>query len=654
VYVVFGLHILHWKRTGRSLAPLELNEVMYTLELGIITAGFLFMCFLALGTLVFGRFFCSWACHIMVLQDLCSWLLGKLGLRHKPIRSRLLLLVPPLTAFYMFIWPQVVRAWQSRALPTFHWASDAEGWASLVTSNFWRNLPSAPIIALTFLTCGFVIVYLLGTRTFCNYVCPYGAIFALADRFSPLRIRVNDSCRQCGTCTQACTSGIRVHEEVKQHGLVVNPACLKDLDCVGSCPQHALRVAVARPALFKSWRTGRFGTLPYDFSFGEELVLAVVFLFGLLTFRGLYSRIPFLLALALAAVLAYLTVVALRLWSGRQKRTRGVAIAYTAFMIAAVAFVGHCAFVRYHEWLGLGETRQIQHTDDAQAATALAPVAYAHLQTADRWGLISNPNVERCILALSARSLQLTDAVRYAERLLQRYPDDCGVRLQLAQCLLRGARPADAEPHLRKIVAQAGGSSADAKQILLETRQALASVLLSRGDFAGAATELRAVVALEPKSPDAQAQLGGVLAEIGQFDDAIASLRSATQLDPTLAGAHYNLGAILGRLGRYAEAVPAYEQALRYAPNDGDLLNNLGFALLRTGQIDRAEESLQRALAVNPQHAGAHFNLGQLYAARDDAQRAQAHLQAAARLDPRYAVPQDTGTSESTNKPVRQ
>ena len=98
VYVLFAIHIIHWKIKGTTLAPLELNEVMYTLELGIITAGFLFMGALVLGTLFFGRFFCSWACHIMVLQDLCAYLFRKVGIRAKPIRSRLLLWVPALTA----------------------------------------------------------------------------------------------------------------------------------------------------------------------------------------------------------------------------------------------------------------------------------------------------------------------------------------------------------------------------------------------------------------------------------------------------------------------------------------------------------------------------------------------------------------------------
>jgi hypothetical protein len=38
-----AVHIVHWRIAGKTLAPLELNEVMYTFELGIVTAGFLFM-----------------------------------------------------------------------------------------------------------------------------------------------------------------------------------------------------------------------------------------------------------------------------------------------------------------------------------------------------------------------------------------------------------------------------------------------------------------------------------------------------------------------------------------------------------------------------------------------------------------------------------
>lgn len=109
VYVLMTLHWAHWHFTGKSLAPLELNEVMHTLELGIITAGFLFMCLATLSVLIFGRFFCSWGCHILALEDGSAWLLGRIGIRPKLIRSRVLLLVPAGAMGYMFLWPQAKR-----------------------------------------------------------------------------------------------------------------------------------------------------------------------------------------------------------------------------------------------------------------------------------------------------------------------------------------------------------------------------------------------------------------------------------------------------------------------------------------------------------------------------------------------------------------
>ncbi|MDX1388453.1 MAG: 4Fe-4S binding protein, partial [Acidobacteriota bacterium] len=227
VYVLFGIHIAHWKIAGKTLAPLELNEVMYTLELGIVTAGFLFMVIAAASVVFFGRFFCSWACHILALEDLAAWLLKKVGIRPRPVRSRVLLLVPPLALFYMFIFPQVMRVMEGRPFPGLRVFTDLDGWGSFVTNDYWRNLPGPWITGFTFLVCGFLIVYILGSRSFCRYACPYGAVFALADRFAPGQIMAGENCEQCGKCTAACTSDIRGHEELKQFGRVVSSACLK-------------------------------------------------------------------------------------------------------------------------------------------------------------------------------------------------------------------------------------------------------------------------------------------------------------------------------------------------------------------------------------------------------------------------------------------
>jgi tetratricopeptide (TPR) repeat protein/polyferredoxin len=649
VYVVFAIHIIHWKLSGRTLAPLELNEVMYTLELGIITAGFLFMGALVLGTLIFGRFFCSWACHIMVLQDLCAWLLRKCGIRRKPIRSRLLLLVPPLTASYMFIWPQLLRAWESRAIPTFHLRADTEGWASFVTENFWRNLPGPWIIALTFLVCGFAIVYLMGSRTFCTYVCPYGAVFALADRFSPGRIVVSDKCRQCATCTAACTCGVRVHDEVKAHKMIANPACLKCLDCVAACPEGALRYTFTAPALFKSRRTGgRFGRIPYDYSRLEELILALVFLVSVLSFRGLYSRVPFLLSLAMGVILGFLTVAALRLISQSEvtfstiplktaKRVTPAGRAFALAVIALLGFLAHSAFVRYHEYTGLRQARALRPLSDPEVRQARAATARGHLITADRWGLIRNPRVERSLLTAAAYLDDAATIESMASRVLRRDPCDSRTRLLLARWFARAERHRDAEREYREIVSGACAGPAAPVPDLVSAHQELGDLLAQRQEFAAAAEHLGRAVVLDPDRAEAWATYGGFLAELGRLDEAIQALQTGVRLDPTLAKAEYNLGTILAHFGRFEAAVASYERAAAAGLEDAELHNNMGFAYWRLGRLGAAGDHLQRALALDADNADAHFNLGRLLSAKGELDDAATHLEAAARLEPRYA-----------------
>jgi len=102
VHLLIGLHLLHWAFTGTSISPVEPSESMYTLENGQVNAGFIFFIVAILSTAILGRWFCGWACHMVALQDLCGWMMRKLGIQPRPFRSRLLGWVPYLLAFYMF------------------------------------------------------------------------------------------------------------------------------------------------------------------------------------------------------------------------------------------------------------------------------------------------------------------------------------------------------------------------------------------------------------------------------------------------------------------------------------------------------------------------------------------------------------------------
>src|SRR5690606_3248065 len=181
VHVAIGIHIWHWLATGESMTPVEPSEAMQTVELGKINAGFVLFLSLIASTLIFGRWFCGWACHVVALQDLCAWLLKKVGLKPRPVRSRLLVFVPWVVAFYMFLWPPL-QAWLATLSTDWFGEKVIPGlseWQWEVTTNdLWQTFPG-PIMAIgTFLVVGFLIVWWLGAKGFCTYGCPYGAFFS--------------------------------------------------------------------------------------------------------------------------------------------------------------------------------------------------------------------------------------------------------------------------------------------------------------------------------------------------------------------------------------------------------------------------------------------------------------------------------------------
>lgn len=123
---------------------------------GILNAGFIVFAGAILVTAIFGRWFCGWSCHLVALQDLCRWLLLKIGIRPKPLRSRLLGLVPYLAFVYMFLWPAAYRLWLGDSL-------GVRG-TEYTTSALWATFPGWTIGTLTLLVCGFVTVYFLGVK----------------------------------------------------------------------------------------------------------------------------------------------------------------------------------------------------------------------------------------------------------------------------------------------------------------------------------------------------------------------------------------------------------------------------------------------------------------------------------------------------------
>jgi tetratricopeptide (TPR) repeat protein/ferredoxin len=558
VHALVAVHLTHYLITGRSLSPVEPSESMYTLELGYVNCGFIFFAVALAGTAVFGRFFCGWGCHIVALQDFCAWIMKKLGVRPKPFRSRLLAFGPLAVAFYMFAWPTLLRLASGGSGRAFPGLSN-----HLMTDALWATFPGPVFAALTFATCGFAAVYFLGAKGFCTYGCPYGALFGALDYASPGRIVVNDDCEQCGHCTATCTSNVRVHEEVRLYGMVVDPGCMKCMDCVSVCPKGALRFSFAAPSFLKkapsSPRAKR-----YDLPLSEELLVASVGVAATLVFRDLYNGPPLLMSIGLGGITAF---VALKLWhlirrrevrvqnlelksSGRLKRA---GVLFAASTVLWLAFTSHSAFAQWHRLWGRHylEQTEVSRADgltgvfrgkhySARHDLAVAE-AFRHFSLADRWGLAGVVEV----------------------------------KLGLAWChVLRG----ELDP--AKAKAQEAVALAPDQPALLQNLV----------DLEHAAT---------PSAPDLF-RLAGTLVESGNLEGAVSTYEAAVAIAPDSAPLRFNLGGVLRRLGRNEAAIEQLEAARNLSPEDSDVYVELGLAYTASGANEKAIAAFKRAIALNP------------------------------------------------------
>ena len=556
VYLLMGIHIAHWKLgSGKTLAPLELNEVMYTLELGIITAGFILMGVAMISVLVVGRFFCSWGCHILALQDLSAWLLEKIGIHPKPVRMRTLVLVGPGAMLYMFVWPQLKRLIEGREMPILHITSDESGWASFMTDDFARNLPGLGMTIVTFLFVGFVTIYFLGSRSFCRYACPYGALFSIADRIAPGKIVAKGDpvdCASCGICTAKCESNIRVHEELMVFGKVVSPSCLKDLDCISNCPNGSIGFGFTKPALFNSWKNPDGVKQPrFDFSIAEEVLLTLVFFVVLFAYRGLYGLFPFLLTLSMGGVFAYCALLCLGLVWKRQVRLNNFQlkirgrITRAGFGFVGLVFVmsvltAHSGFIRYHEyrgWEAVGVLERHQNGRSSDEGGALeeskrtVDLAIEHLSLTQRWGLYRAP-----VLKEKLGELHVSSALLLAE----------------------GSTPAIAIEILRKTALEYPRSSL--------VHHNLGGLLAMDGQTLEAIKEYEYALKVDQRDADTWNTLGFLLFSVERFDHAEFCFRASIDRDSELAHPHFNLARLMAMFGRDADMRFHIERAAELDP----------------------------------------------------------------------------------------
>ncbi len=610
IHIAIAARIAQWQMTGSAISPIEPSESMQTLETGIINAGFVFFLSAILLTMVFGRFICGWACHIVALQDFCGWIMKKCGIRPTPFRSRLLVLVPLGLALYMFVWPTFKRVALVPTLDRFAPAIadligrpapfPVDGFRTeFIVEDFWATFPGLFIAIPFLLIIGFASVYFLGAKGFCTYGCPYGGFFYPADRLSVARIVVDDEkCDSNGHCTAVCTSNVRVHEEIKDFGSVVDPGCMKCLDCISACPTNALALKFAKPQILNRKPRRKRKPRSFDLSWPEEIGLALVFLITLLATRGLYAVVPLLMAAGIAGIVTFLAYKAWRTvrvenvrFHGFQLRLRGrttpTGWAWLTLTTIVLLLVGHSLAVNQYRWRADHAFERFE----LSKASLFAPSPPSFEQdkidrmrsTLDLYGKASPISEGGIGLAPNAESM-----------------------LRMALLHLALGEPADSVALLERVGRIAGEAdelTADREQVRILAGLAVARLAQNRPGVTRAEIEQAFASTRE------------------QTERAIENMRVALTENPDWWATRERLIDVLTQTGRPTLGVEEADRALETIPDTRKFARARGRALLDKSRALRAMgdpagafDALQEAAEVSPRDAVIRENLAAAYA----------------------------------------
>lgn len=133
-------------------------------------------------------------------------------------------------------------------------------------------------------------------------------------------------------------------------------------------------------------------------------------------------------------------------------------------------------------------------------------------------------------------------------------------------------------------------------------------ILRALGRVPQAAEQFGRAAKLNPRSREAQYNLGNCLQDLGQPEAAVARYDAALKIDPGLVMAWNNRGLALKALSRPAEAVASFGEAIRRAANFAPAYYNRADALADLGRGHEAMADYDRAIALKPDFAEAHCN----------------------------------------------
>jgi arylsulfatase A-like enzyme/Tfp pilus assembly protein PilF len=150
---------------------------------------------------------------------------------------------------------------------------------------------------------------------------------------------------------------------------------------------------------------------------------------------------------------------------------------------------------------------------------------------------------------------------------------------------------------------------------------------------------LRQLIAKEPNTPLAYAQLGQCFVSLKEYPQAVPVLRKAVELRPDMTLPHFQLGVALLETRDIAGGVPELEMVVARVPRWEEAHLLLQMAYAQTDRMPEAIKECEKVLEFDPDHYGTNLLLGRVLELTGKPAAALPRLKKAAALDPKAPEP---------------
>lgn len=199
---------------------------------GIINGSFLMFILLFIGSLIFGRAFCSWACPLGAAQEILSPLKKKFAIKGRFIKW--IIWVPWIISIILV----AIRQGGYHEIDPLY----ATTFGFSMTS-IYAFIAYSAVLSILIIT-----HFAVGKRSYCKSVCWIAPFLIIGSKIQNLLktpslklVKTDNACNNCKRCTKNCLMGLDV-EQMIQNNKMENSECILCGNCADVCRKNCMEL----------------------------------------------------------------------------------------------------------------------------------------------------------------------------------------------------------------------------------------------------------------------------------------------------------------------------------------------------------------------------------------------------------------------------